>query len=69
MFNIFNIFGTKQEKINWDKTAKTDYEGSISIETYSNNLTLDLRLSQTTLVCAIFIYKIRLYKLFLQIFL
>ncbi|XP_012233445.1 protein zwilch homolog [Linepithema humile] len=53
MLNIFDIFGTKQERINWDKTAKKDYEGSISIEMYSNNLTLDLRLSQTTLVTEI----------------
>lgn len=56
MFNIFDIFGIKQEKINWDKTAKKDYEGSISIETYSNNLTLDLRMSQNTLVCVYNMY-------------
>lgn len=51
VFSTFDLFGTKQEKIDWDKTAKSDFEGSITIETYSNNLTLDPRQSKNTLVC------------------
>ncbi|XP_072745144.1 protein zwilch homolog [Anoplolepis gracilipes] len=53
MFNIFNLFGIKQEMIDWDKTAKSDFEGSINIEIQSNKLTIDPRLSTNTLITQI----------------
>lgn len=57
MFNNFHLFGIKQKKIDWDKTVKIDFEGSINIEMYSNNLILDPRQSKNTLVCVICAYK------------
>ena len=49
MFSALDLFGIKQETINWDKTAKSDFEGSISIEMHSSSL--DSRPSKITLVC------------------
>jgi len=43
------LFGIKQETIDWDKTAKSDFEGSINIEMHSNSL--DSRFLKNTLVC------------------
>lgn len=51
MLNVFNLFGIKKEEIDWDKTVKSDIEGSINVEMYSNNLILNPRLSRNTLVC------------------
>lgn len=51
MLNIFDIFGTKQERIDWDTSVKSDFEGSISIESYSDSLILNPRSSKNTLVC------------------
>lgn len=53
MFNNFDLFGIKQEMIDWEKTAKSDFEGSINIEVHSNKLVIDPRLSKNTLVCII----------------
>jgi hypothetical protein len=50
MLGTFDLFGTKQEIIDWDKTAMNDFKGNISIEMHSNNLTLDPRLSKNLLV-------------------
>lgn len=49
MFSVVDLFGMKQETIDWDKTAKNDFEGSINIEVHSGSL--DSRLSKNTLVC------------------
>ncbi|KAH0947663.1 hypothetical protein HN011_011691 [Eciton burchellii] len=49
MLGTFDLFGTKQEIIDWDKTAMNDFKGNISIEMHSNNLTLDPRLSKNLL--------------------
>jgi len=49
MFSTLDLFGIKQETIDWDKTAKSDFEGSISIEMHSSSL--DSRPSKITLVC------------------
>lgn len=51
MFNNFDLFGIKQEMIDWEKTVKSDFEGSINIEVHSNKLVIDPRLSKSTLVC------------------
>lgn len=48
MFSAVDLFGMKQETIDWDKTAKSDFEGSINVEVYSDSL--DSRLSKRTLV-------------------
>lgn len=49
MFNAVDLFGVKQETIDWDKTAKSDFEGCINVEMHSDSL--DSRMSKNTLVC------------------
>lgn len=58
MFNTFDLFGIKQEMIDWNKTATSDFEGSINIEIHSNKLVINPRSerSKNNLVCII-IYK------------
>ncbi|KYN39034.1 Protein zwilch like protein [Trachymyrmex septentrionalis] len=51
MFSALDLFGMKQETIDWNKTAKSDFEGSINIEMHSSNL--DSRPSKITLVSQI----------------
>ncbi|KYM80328.1 Protein zwilch like protein [Atta colombica] len=51
MFSALDLFGIKQETIDWDKTAKSDFEGSISIEMHSSSL--DSRPSKITLIAQI----------------
>lgn len=51
MLGTFDLFGTKEETIDWDKTAKDDFEGSINVEMHSTTLILDPRLSKNILVC------------------
>lgn len=53
MFITFDLFGIRQELIDWDKMSKSDYEGSINVQIYSSNLELDLRQSRNIMVCAI----------------
>lgn len=48
MFSAVDLFRMKQETIDWDKTAKSDFEGSISVEMHS-----DSRLSKNTLTAQI----------------
>ncbi|KAM0737244.1 Protein zwilch-like protein [Formica fusca] len=43
MFNTFDLFGIRKEMIDWDKTAKSDFEGSINIEIHSNKLIINPR--------------------------
>lgn len=49
MFSAIDLFGIKQETIDWDKSVKSDFEGSINIEMHSDSL--DSRLSKSFLVC------------------
>jgi len=49
LFSAVDLFGIKQETIDWNKTAKSDFEGSINIEMHSSSL--DSRLLKNTLVC------------------
>lgn len=49
MLGTFDLFGTKEETIDWDKTAKDDFEGSINVEMHSTTLILDPRLSKNIL--------------------
>jgi len=58
MLGTFDLFGTKQEIIDWDKTAMNDFKGNINIEMRSNNLILDPRLSKNLLVCIRCTYEI-----------
>ncbi|XP_011875656.1 PREDICTED: protein zwilch homolog isoform X2 [Vollenhovia emeryi] len=51
MFSTIDLFGMKQETIDWDKTTRSDYEGSINIETHSGSL--DSKLSKNTLTAQI----------------
>ncbi|RLU22797.1 hypothetical protein DMN91_005075 [Ooceraea biroi] len=53
MLGTFDLFGTKQEVVDWDKTAKSDFEGSVNIEMRSSNLMLDPRLSKNILIAQI----------------
>ncbi|KAL0102446.1 hypothetical protein PUN28_018012 [Cardiocondyla obscurior] len=48
IFSSIDLFGVKHETIDWDKTVKTDFEGSINVEMHSSSL--DLRLSKNILV-------------------
>lgn len=48
IFSVIDLFGIRQETIDWDKTAKSDFEGSINVEMHSDSL--DSRLSKNTLV-------------------
>ncbi|XP_011147870.2 protein zwilch homolog isoform X2 [Harpegnathos saltator] len=50
MLNNFDLFGVKQERIDWDKVARSDFEGNIGIEIHSNNLVLNPRLSKNILI-------------------
>ncbi|KAL6425229.1 hypothetical protein ACFW04_009462 [Cataglyphis niger] len=43
MLNIFDLFGIKQEMIDWNKTATSDFEGSINIVIHSNKLVINPR--------------------------
>ncbi|XP_076288778.1 protein zwilch homolog isoform X2 [Lasioglossum baleicum] len=38
--STFDIFGTREELIDWDKNVKSKFENSISVEVYSSNLSL-----------------------------
>jgi len=58
VLGTFDLFGTKQEIIDWNKTAMNDFEGNVNIEMRSNNLILDPRLSKNLLVCIIYIYEV-----------
>ncbi|XP_011157932.2 protein zwilch homolog isoform X2 [Solenopsis invicta] len=51
MFNAVDLFGVKQETIDWDKTAKSDFEGCINVEMHSDSL--DSRMSKNTLLAQI----------------
>lgn len=51
VFSAVDLFGMKQETIDWDKTAKSDFEGSINVEVYSDSL--DSRMSKKTLIAEI----------------
>ncbi|XP_012529690.1 protein zwilch homolog isoform X2 [Monomorium pharaonis] len=51
MFSVVDLFGIKQEMIDWDKTAKCDFEGSINVEMHSDSL--DSRLSKSILIAQI----------------
>lgn len=51
VLNTFDLFGIKQERIDWDKVARTDFEGSMNIEMHSGSLVLNPRLSKNILVC------------------
>ncbi|XP_020300082.1 protein zwilch homolog [Pseudomyrmex gracilis] len=53
MFISFDLFGIKQEMIDWDKISKNNYEGSINVQVYSNNLELDLRQSKNIMTVEI----------------
>ncbi|XP_014470654.1 PREDICTED: protein zwilch homolog [Dinoponera quadriceps] len=50
VFNTFDLFGVKQERIDWDKIARSDFEGNIDIEMHSSSLVLNPRLSKNTLL-------------------
>ncbi|XP_032682691.1 uncharacterized protein LOC116849548 [Odontomachus brunneus] len=50
VLNTFDLFGIKQEKIDWDKVARTDFEGSMNIEMHSGSLVLNPRLSKNILI-------------------
>ncbi|XP_031848590.1 protein zwilch homolog [Nomia melanderi] len=39
-FNTFDICGTREELINWDENVKSNFEGSLSIEVDTSNLSL-----------------------------
>ncbi|XP_076656487.1 protein zwilch homolog [Halictus rubicundus] len=39
-FSTYDVFGTREELIHWDKNAKSKFENSISIEVHSSNLSL-----------------------------
>ncbi|XP_077274476.1 protein zwilch homolog isoform X2 [Temnothorax americanus] len=51
VFSAVDLLGMKQETIDWDKTAKSDFEGSINIEMHSSSL--DSRPSKNTLIAQI----------------
>lgn len=70
MFSNFDLFGIQQEMIDWGKTAKSDFEGSINIEVLSNKLVIDPRLSKNTLVCIIYrlYHKNKYYCIYIQLF-
>ncbi|KYQ57370.1 Protein zwilch like protein [Trachymyrmex zeteki] len=51
VFSALDLFGIKQEMIDWEKTAKSDFEGNINIEMHSSSL--DSRPSKITLVAQI----------------
>ncbi|KYN18209.1 hypothetical protein ALC57_09456 [Trachymyrmex cornetzi] len=51
MFSALDLFGIKQEMIDWDKTSKSDFKGSINIEMHSSSL--DSRPSKIALVSQI----------------
>ncbi|XP_071561375.1 protein zwilch homolog [Temnothorax nylanderi] len=51
VFSAVDLLGMKQETIDWDKTAKSDFEGSINIEMHSGSL--DSRPSKNTLIAQI----------------
>lgn len=57
MFNTFDLFGIRKEMIDWDKTAKSDFEGSINIEIHSNKLIINPRSEKlkNNLVCIIYV--------------
>lgn len=48
MFSAIDLFGIKQETIDWDKSVKSDFEGSVNIEMHSDSL--DSRQSKNSLV-------------------
>ncbi|XP_076628981.1 protein zwilch homolog [Colletes latitarsis] len=51
-FNTFDLFGTKEEMINWDENVKRNFKGSLSIEVDTCNLSLysSTRASKNNLV-------------------
>ncbi|XP_018404406.1 PREDICTED: protein zwilch homolog [Cyphomyrmex costatus] len=51
LFSALDLFGMKQETIDWDKTTKSDFEGSINIEMHSSSL--DSKPSKITLIAQI----------------
>ncbi|XP_018365245.1 PREDICTED: protein zwilch homolog [Trachymyrmex cornetzi] len=51
MFSALDLFGIKQEMIDWDKTSKSDFKGSINIEMHSSSL--DSRPSKIALIAQI----------------
>lgn len=51
VLSTFGLFGVKQERVDWDKITRSDFEGSIDIEVHSNSLVLNPRLSKNILVC------------------
>ncbi|KAG5312153.1 ZWILC protein, partial [Acromyrmex insinuator] len=62
IFSALDLFGIKSETIDWEKTVKSDFEGSINIEMHSSSL--DSRPSKITLV---YKYK-RLRMLYIYIY-
>lgn len=50
VLNTFDLFGIKEERIDWNKTASIDFEGSMNIEIHSNSLVSNPRLSKNILV-------------------
>ncbi|XP_053978515.1 protein zwilch homolog [Hylaeus volcanicus] len=54
-FNTFDLFGTKDEMINWDKNAKINFEGNLSIEVDTSSLSLypPTRASKNNLVAQV----------------
>ncbi|XP_076379095.1 protein zwilch homolog isoform X1 [Megalopta genalis] len=55
VFNSFDLFGRKEELIDWKKNAKSKFENSISVEVYTSNLSLNsfTRASKNILVAQV----------------